>query len=59
MANKTERLEIRISPEDKRMLQLAAASAGLTVSALLAAQIGSLIGDAIGKAIIDGRDKKK
>ena len=58
MAQKTERIDLRVTPEEKTIIQTAAATAGLTITAYLLAQIGLAVGDAIGKAIVEGRDKK-
>lgn len=46
-AKKTERIDLRVSPEEKSMLKELAAAAGLTVTGfLLAAVSGAILGDA-------------
>ena len=52
---KTERLEIRMTVEEKEMLKKLAAAAGVTMGGYL---IGNALGDAIGQTILKGFDKK-
>lgn len=52
---KTERLEIRMTVEEKEMLKKLAAAAGVTMAGYL---IGNALGDAIGQTILKGFDKK-
>lgn len=50
--NKTERVVLRVTKEEKERLQLAAVSAGLTITAYL-------LGDKLGQMILEGWDKSK
>lgn len=58
MPKRTERIDLRVTPEEKEQIKQAALTAGLTVTGLLMAKIGELAGDMIGKAIIDRRAKE-
>lgn len=50
--NRTERINLRVTPEEKQRLVEAAAVAGLTLT-------GYLLGDKLGQLIIDGFTKPK
>lgn len=53
---KTEVLQIRLTPAQKEQLKALAVTAGVSVSGYI---LGQLLGDAIGQTIIDGFDRKK
>lgn len=53
---KTEVLQIRLTPAEKEQLKAAAMMAGLSVSGFI---LGKTLGEAIGQTIIDGFDRKK
>lgn len=53
---RTERLEIRMTVEEKETLKKLAAAAGVTMAGYL---IGNALGDAIGQTILAGFDKKQ
>ena len=52
---RTERLEIRMTVEEKETLKKLATAAGVTMAGYL---IGHALGDAIGQTILKGFDKK-
>lgn len=53
---RTEVVQIRLTPAEKETLKKMAAAAGLTLTGYI---LGETIGDAIGQVILDGFDKKK
>lgn len=55
---RTERIEIRATPEEKKALTAASAAAGLTMTAFLLLKIGEVAGEAIADKII-GKEKTK
>lgn len=52
MATKTERIDLRVTPEEKQALTKAAAAVGMTVSGYLLYKVGEMAGEALGDAII-------
>lgn len=53
---KTEVVQIRLTPAEKETLRKLAGYAGLSISGYL---LGKALGDAIGQTIIEGFDRKK
>lgn len=53
--NKTEYLHLRVTPEQKKQLQLLAAAAGLPLTGFL---LGLALGDKIGQMIVEGFPKE-
>jgi uncharacterized protein (DUF1778 family) len=56
-AVKTERVNLRFSPEEKARLETAAAAAGMTMTAYILFKLGEVAGEAIGTAIQKGGKK--
>lgn len=52
---KTDTINLRVSPAEKEQLKTLAAAAGLSLSAFL---LSMALGDKIGQMIIDGFDKR-
>lgn len=56
---RTERIELRATPEEKKALTDAAAAAGLTMTAFILLQIGEIAGEAIAKKALRKKDTRK
>lgn len=56
---RTERINLRATPEEKKALSNAAAAAGMTMTAYLLFKIGEIAGEAIADQIIRKGEKKK
>jgi uncharacterized protein (DUF1778 family) len=54
---RTERISMRFTPEEKARLQTAAAAAGMTITAYILFKLGEVAGEAIGTAIQKGGKK--
>ena len=58
MADRTEEVHMRVTPEEKKMLMTKAAAYGVTVTSLIIAAIGSeLLGEKLGDKILEARKK--
>ena len=56
--NRTERIEIRATPEEKQALTSAAAAAGLTLTGYILFKLGEFAGEAIADQIVRKGEKK-
>jgi len=54
---RTERVNLRVTPEEKARLETAAAAAGMTMTAYILFKLGEIAGEAIGAAIQKGGKK--
>lgn len=55
--NRTERINLRATPEEKKALSSAAAAAGMSMTAYLLFKIGEIAGEAIADQIKKGSKK--
>lgn len=59
MADRSERVDLRVTPEEKKMLVTKAAAYGVTITSLIIAAIGSeMLGEKLGDKILEARKKK-
>lgn len=56
---RTERIELRATPEEKQALTSAAAAAGLTLTGFILYKIGEIAGEALADHIVRKGEKKK
>lgn len=56
---RTERIELRATPEEKQALTSAAAAAGLTLTGYILFKLGEIAGEAIADQVIKKGAKKK
>lgn len=59
MAKRTERIEFRVTPEEKQALTTAAAAAGLTLTGYMIYRLAEVTGEMLGDAIVKSRNKGK
>lgn len=59
MAARTERIDLRVTPEEKSALNSAAVAAGMTLTGYLLYKVGELAGEAIADSIIKKAGKQK
>jgi uncharacterized protein (DUF1778 family) len=58
MATRTERIDLRVTPEEKSALSSAAAAVGMTLTGYLLFKVGELAGEALGDAIVKKAKQK-